>query len=68
MPSSAGIMGMGRSVRVVRRGRPRPVQRAREPSVAPGRDLHRESEGGMEGVGEEGREPVAEDAAVAGGG
>ena len=60
MPSAAGIMGMGRFVRVMRRGRPRPAQRAREPSVAPERDLHRESEGGMEGVGEDVREPHAE--------
>ena len=68
MPSAAGIMGMGRSVRVMTRGRPRPVQRAREPGAAPGRDLHRESEGGMEGVGEDVREPHAEGDDAAGGG
>lgn len=68
MPLSAGIMGMGRPVGVMRRGRPVQVQRAREPSAAPGRDLHRESEGGVEGVGEDVREPHAEGDDAAGGG
>ena len=59
MPSSAGVMGTDGSVRVMRRGQRGPVQRAREPSAAPGRDLRRESEGGMQGVGEDVREPHA---------
>ena len=67
MPSPTCIMGMGGSVHAMRRGRPGPVQRAREPSAAPGRDLHREREGGIEGVGEDVREPHSEGGDTAGG-
>ena len=67
MPLPACIMGMGRSVHVMRRGRPGPVQWAREPSAVAGRDTHPESEGGMEGVGEDVRVPHAQCGDAAGG-